>query len=113
MPGQTLGIRSYFSYLGDDGTTYKVQLDNTLGILGGLAVDDQGVSLPRRFRPRHVWVEAMIGTQKARKRIVCAPNSPLYTSDVPVDIVIDTVTFTSTGRVGEKVSFGMNPPAVP
>lgn len=113
MPqGQTLGPKRYFRYDNDKGTPYKLLLDQTLGELGGLTEDDQGPTPPLRFKPRVAFVEAVVNGVKVRKEIVCALDSTIYTS-TPVTVTIDGVAFKTTGRRGERLSFGVNPPTPP
>lgn len=110
MPnGQTLGPKRYFGYDSDSGTQYSLLLDETLGLAGGLTLDDTKPPAPRRFKPRGVYVEAIVNGTKARKFIICDPTSPLYDADASTNVTIDTIVFASTGRRGEKLSFGSNP----
>lgn len=110
MPaGQTLGVKRYFGYANDGGGSYSLLLDQTLGAAGGLTEDDSFPPPPRRFRPRGVYVEAVIGGAVARKYIVCEPGAALYATDTSTDVTIDTIVFKSTGRRGERLTFGANP----
>lgn len=112
MPaGQTTGVRRYFGYVSDSGETYSLLLDETLGIIGGMDLDDSNPPPPRRFRPRGVYVEGQVGSQTARKFITCSPTVLLYRTDQSTTVAIDGVNFSSTGRRGERQTFGANPPA--
>lgn len=110
MPqGQTTGPRRYFRYTDDDGAQSSVLLDETLGELGGLVLDDNLPPPPRRFRLRGVYVQGTVAGEVVRKFIVCAPDSGLYRSNNSQPVAIDGVTFRTTGRRGERLSFGRNP----
>lgn len=112
MPaGQTLGVKRYYRYDSDSPTSYSLLLDQTLGQAAGLVENDTLSPPPRRFRPRGVYVEASVGGAPARKLITCNRNSDLYATDRSQTIVIDGIQFKSTGRRGERLSFGANPAA--
>lgn len=108
MAGQTLGTRSFYAYTSDSGTVYSLLLDDTLAAIGGLTADDSNPSPPRRFRPRCVFVEGVVSGGIARKRIVCSQTAALYDSETSGSVTIDGVSFSSTGRRGESLSFPRN-----
>lgn len=112
MSGNTLGERRSYRYTSDTGTAYCIVTDLDLGTAAGLTLSTEHPSLPRRFRPRVVFVEAIVGTKKVRKALVVNTNSDLF-SDTAESVLIDGVTFTSTGRRGEKYSWVTNPPVAP
>lgn len=110
MPtGQTLGPRRYFLYTADDANTYSLLLDETLGVAGGLTLNDTNPPPPRRFKPRGVYIEATIAGAVARKFLVTSENSALYATDNSTSVTIDGTAFKTTGRRGEQMSFGSNP----
>lgn len=106
MPGNTLGARSYYKYVADDGNIYSYLTDVDLGAAGGGLNDATFPNFPRRFKPRVVFVESMIGGKKVRKNLIVAlPQSPVYMSSVTQLLAIDGTSFYTTGRRGEKASF--------
>lgn len=108
--GNTLGARRYYNYSDDIGNEFTVLTDETLGTAAGNTLDDTNPGLPRRFEPRGVYVEAEVADQKVRKFLVIGSRTnPLYASNASQDVVIDTITFKTTGRKGESASFGSNP----
>lgn len=110
MPqGQTLGPRRYFGYTSDSGDQYSLLLDETLGVIGGMELNDTSPPPPRRFRPRGVYVEAIVAGTKVRKFIATEADVSLYRTDSSASVPIDGVTFSTTGRRGERMTFGSNP----
>lgn len=109
MAGNILGGRSYYGYTDDNGTQYSILQDDTLANAVGAALNDTFPAPPRRFEPRGVYVEARVGTRVKRK-FLTAPlsTSSFYNSNTTQDFDIDGVTFSSTGRKGETLSFARN-----
>ena len=108
--GNTLGPRSYYRYTADTGDVYKYLTDDTIALAVGAVLDDQAPDLPKRFRPRYVLAQALDSGTLYRKKIVCPTiGTPAYDTDQSTDITIDGLVFSTTGRVGEKQSFGNNP----
>lgn len=107
--GNLLGERRYYLYTDDIGTAYKFQTDQTLGDAAGNTLNDTNPDLPRRFQPRGVYVEDAEGNRKFL--VVGSRTNGVYASNASQDVPIDGITFKTTGRKGEKVSFGSNPPA--
>ena len=113
MPGNLLGQKVKVAYTTDSGV--KIRLSRDIDLVpssAGLATDLTGTTpRPTGFTPRGVYVEATIAgdenisDRKARKFIVCAANSTLYTSDQPQNVSIDGVVFKTTGRKGETQRF--------
>lgn len=108
--GQELGTRSYYGYTNDAGTVYSLLLDDTLAAAAGLAANDAGVSPPRRWKPRVVFVQSAAGN---RKELVVNAGSALFNTDTSASVTIDGTVFNSTGRRGEKLSFPNNPAPPP
>lgn len=110
MPtGNTLGARKYFKYESDSGENFSYLTDNDLGVVAGATPDDTFAAFPRRFKPRIVYVEATIAGVKTRKSLIVPTNdSTLYAALSSQEIPIDSVTFKTTGRRGEKASFANN-----
>lgn len=110
MPGNTLGDRRYYAYQSDGQVSYKYQTDSDLGEAVGGIENDSLPNLPRRFRPRGVYIEAEVDGAKRRKFLICPdPLDALYGSESSQNVTIDTVTWQTTGRRGERLSFGRNP----
>lgn len=108
MAGNTLGARRYYAYTSDTGETYTVLTDKDLGDAAGLTESTANPTLPRRFKPRGVYAEAIIGGVKRRKFLICDATSILF-EDTSQTFTIDTTQFRTTGRKGESFSFGSNP----
>lgn len=106
MPGNRLGARATFSYTSDTGTVYRLETDENLGLAGGLEVADSGTGSqpPTRFEPRGLWCKSD-AAPVVRRFVPCDVDFPAYASGVPTSITIDGEAFTTTGRVGEKLSF--------
>jgi hypothetical protein len=109
MAGNILGGRSYYGYTDDGGNDYSILQDDTLANAMGASPDDGNPQPPRRFKPRGVYVEAIIGGRKKRKFLI-APDatSAFYNSNVTQVFAIDGVNYDSTGRRGEALSFARN-----
>lgn len=110
--GNTLGERRYFKYTDDGGEEYRYQTDETLGTAMGAELNDSLPDLPKRFKTRKVHMVATIAGEEVAKSVT-APTSDntAYAANGPSNVVIDTVTFRTTGRTGEKRTWGANPVA--
>lgn len=109
MAGNILGGRSYYGYTDDAGTEYSVLQDDTLAIAMGSTLNDSNPAPPRRFKPRGVYVEAQVGNTVKRKFLIAPTVSTgFYASSTTTDFDIDGVTYSSTGRKGETLSFARN-----
>jgi len=112
---QRLGSRSYYTYTSDSGDDYNLLLDDTMATLPGTglvleAANSDSSPPPRRFKPRGVFWES--NTQGlSSKFIVCGTvGSTLYSQNSSTSVTIDGEAGRTTGRKGEKVSYGGNPP---
>ncbi len=106
----TLGDRRYFRYVDDTGRQFKYLTDQDLGEAVGALLDDESPDLPRRFRPRGVYCQATVDGKRVRKYVICpTAGNAVYASNVSQGVTIDGTTFSTTGRRGERVSFGSNP----
>lgn len=111
MPeGQFTGDKSVYLYTGDSGATYLLQLDSTLGDLAGCGLQKANTSsagspAPKRFKPRGVYWQGKLNDKIRRKFLVCAANSVLYQADRAQDVTIDGVSGSTTGRIGEKMTY--------
>lgn len=107
MAGNTLGPRKRVAYTSDSGAIYNLDTDANLADASGLpaATPGTGSRKPSRFKPRCVFVDGSVGGVTVRKELVVNADSPLYDTDSSSTVTIDTVTFTTTGRRGETLSF--------
>jgi len=110
MPeGQFTGKRATYDYVADDGTEYRLTLDETLGNiasagLGKTTTASTSTEVPKRLKPRVVYWQGTLGTRIVRKAIVCNTDGGLYSSSSQ-NLTIDGVAGTTTGRRGEKFTF--------
>ena len=110
MPGNTLGARRYYAYTSDSGVQYKYLTDQNLGEAVNAVLNDTLPDFPRRFKPRLVYAEAEIEGSFVRKRVICPlVTTPAYAAQGSTVISIDEEDFKTTGRRGEKATFGANP----
>lgn len=116
MAGNLLGARQKYVYTSDTLDTFSWLTDTDLAVAGTGAADAAPAvfdpvnppanfkgRFPRGAEPRRVFVQDASGNRKAL--VAFSPTSDLYASDTPQDVTIDTVTFTSTGRKGERFTF--------
>lgn len=110
MPeGQFTGQRGSYVYTNDEGNTYLLTLDQTLGdIVGNGLVAATSTTVaggpPARFKPRVVFWQGTLNGREVRKSIVCNSDGSLYT-DVSQALTIDGVAGVTTGRRGEKLTY--------
>lgn len=110
MAGNTLGERRYYLYTDDLGNNFKFQTDEDLGSAAGNTLNDTNPDLPRRFKPRGVYVEGEVDGETVRKfLIVGTRTNGVYASNASQTVTIDGASFKTTGRKGEATSFGANP----
>ena len=111
MPeGQFTGTRSNYEYTGDDGTLYKLKLDDTLASITELGLTAAGptstaIPKPTGFKPRVVFWQGTLGGVLKRKELICASTSTLYATASSTALTVDGVAGTITGRRGEKLTF--------
>lgn len=116
MPeGQFSGQRAAYEYVADDGTTYLLTLDETLGGIGatGLTAASSGstaATKPDRFTPRVVFWQGTLSGRTVRKELVCNADGSIYTNNSQ-SLTIDGVAGSTTGRRGEKLTFVRLPTA--
>jgi hypothetical protein len=116
MAGNLLGPRGKYVYESDDGTNYVYTTDQDLAAAGlgvgaaaPVAFDPAsppanfGGQFPRGAEPRKVFVQDGSGNRK--ELIAASIDADLYATLLPTNVTIDTVTFTSTGRKGERFTF--------
>jgi len=116
MAGNLQGPRAKYVYESDDGNTYVVTTDQDLAVAGLGAAD----AAPEEFDPstppanfrgqfprgadlRRVFCQDASGNRK--QLIAFDLTADLYATTLPQDVVVDTVTFTTTGRKGERITF--------
>lgn len=107
MAGNLLGARRYYAYTSDSGVAYKYLTDLDLGTAIGATLNDTNPDFPRRFSPRVLYCKDENGNRK--KVIVPTVGNSAYAADASTTLTIDGVAFETTGRVGERLSFGSNP----
>ena len=107
MAGNLSGARRYYAYTSDSGVEYKYLTDEDLGTAIGATLNDTNPDFPRRFSPRRIHCRDDDGNKKS----IIAPTTTntAYAADASTTITIDTVDFSTTGRTGEKMTFGSNP----
>lgn len=105
----TLGQRGYYEYTDDVGNQYKYQTDRDLGTAVGATLNATLDDLPRRFRPRGIYVEATVSGRRVRKFVICpTADNEAYAANASQVVTIGGTAFNSTGRRGERVTFGTN-----
>lgn len=110
MPeGQFSGARAGYEYINDEGTTYLLTLDETLGGIAGAGLSaatsaSTAGGAPSRFTPRVVFWQGTLSGRTVRKSIVCNADGALYT-DTSQSLTVDGVAGVTTGRRGEKITF--------
>lgn len=110
MPGNSLGPRRWFAYTADNGDQYKYLTDQNLGEAVGAVLNDQLPGFPFRFRPRFVYCEGTVDGDFLRKKVVCPlTTTPAYAALNSTTLTIDEAEFKTTGRRGERATFGSNP----
>lgn len=110
MAGNTLGARRYYAYTSDSGQQYKYLTDQNLGEAVGAVLNDTLPDLPRRFKPRGVRVEGDVDGDLVRKFLICPlTTSAPYAAQGSTTVSIDETDFKTTGRRGERATFGANP----
>lgn len=117
LPGNRLGSKTKYLYESDGGSTYVLKIDPDLAVTGsGLVAGTAGSTVPKRFKPRGVYVQASVpavttpGSEApatvARKFLIAGTvDAALYATNTPQVVTIDGLAFTTTGRRGEKQSF--------
>lgn len=107
MAGNRLGSRAKYGYTDDLGNNYSITTDIDLATAAGLAAPAAGApGLPKRFKPRGVYVQSTGAPPIARKFLVVGdPTAALYDSNGRQAVSIDGEAFTTTGRKGEQASF--------
>lgn len=119
MPeGQYSGTRATYIYVSDSNASYLLTLDTTLGDIAGTGLtrattgnSTGSTPAPKRFQPRCVYWQGDLGGKTKRKRIVCNRDGTLFATAAPATVNIDGVSGSTTGRRGEKFTFGSLPAA--
>lgn len=118
MPeGQFLGARAAYEYISDNGNTYLLTLDATLGGITGCDLTaattaTMATTAPKGLRPRVIYWQGVLNGNIVRKKLVCNASGSLY-SDTSQALTIDGVAGSTTGRRGEKSSFIRLPAPAP
>lgn len=109
--GTILGPRRYYKYTSDDGNDYKIlcDVDNAVAMQG--TTDDALVDLPRRYKPRGVYVETEEGN---RKFLIAWERSAIaYATNKTTTVTLKGEVWNTTGRTGERATFGVNKELTP
>jgi hypothetical protein len=109
--GTTLGPRDYYKYTADDGNDYQVLADSSNAQAMGGVVVANGVDLPRRCKPRGVFVQDDGGSRKFL--VAFTQAHPSYQSMQSTSVTIKGETWKTTGRKGETKVFGVTKPVGP
>lgn len=109
MAGNILGGRSYYAYTSDSGDLYSTVMDDSLAEAVGAVKSTLNPALPRRFKPRGVYCEVKTAVGVKRKFIIVpTPDGAEYATNTTTQVEIDGLTYQTTGRRGEKMSFPVN-----
>lgn len=108
--GNLLGPRAVFVYVTDGGTSYNIQLDDSVSSAIGNAESSTDLPVIRAsgrkpFQPRYLLLSLDSNPTVKKTAIVCAVANPLFASDTSGSVTINGVAWSITGRVGEKASF--------
>lgn len=109
--GNRLGPRSFFTYTTDNGEEFKILQDESVAnAVGNTAA---GSSLPRLATSgtipvecRYILLQGVSDTSIKKKVIIGDSDNALFNSLNSQQVTINNVAFTTTGRVGEKASWG-------
>lgn len=121
MPRLRSELKWYY-YTGDDGRVYSHQTAEHLGLAGGLAeipedrYQDRYKNQLVSVEPRYVWAKEAVPSQRGstkRVKLVVEPDSPLYKTTRSLKVIIDGVTYLTTGRVGERCTWGASSQMTP
>ena len=120
--GQFSGKRSAYLYNSDTGQQYLIRTDDTLAALAGtgLVAATTGNSAaaqnpPKRFKPRGVHWQGTLNGRIVRKFIItnAGNTATLYTGGIVINVTIDGVSGSTTGRRGEVQSYVSLPSPAP
>lgn len=108
--GNRLGPRAVFTYVTDGGTSYNIQLDESVG--NAVGNDESSTNLPvirasgrKPFQPRYILLALDSDPTITKTAIICDVANALFARDAAGDVTINGVAWNITGRVGEKASF--------
>jgi hypothetical protein len=101
MTGPALGAKGWYEYISDNTTTYGVlsRAVNETAMGNTATTVNAFPALPRALKRRHVWAISSTGVR--RKFYAGDPANTKYLGGGSLGTV-DGVTWTVTGRVGEK-----------
>lgn len=107
LAGNRLGSKVKVTYTSDSDEEYNLRVDADLVIVSsGLVAGHTGSAPPSRWKPRIVYAQLEEAGKIYRKKLICGTSdAALYATDTPQDVIIDTATFVTTGRRGEKQTF--------
>lgn len=117
--GNLLGPRATFLYETDGGTSYNIQLDESVATAVGNDLSTVNVAAIRAsgrkpFQPRYILLALVSNPAVTKSAIICDVTNPLFARDASGTVTINGVAYTITGRIGEKASFlTLAPPPAP
>lgn len=118
--GQFTGKRSVYLYVSDSGQQYLIRTDDTLALLTGTGLvaattgnSAAAQSPPKRFKPRGVHWQGTLNGRIVRKFIITngGDSATLYSGGIVINVTIDGVSGSTTGRRGEVQSYAALPGA--
>lgn len=107
--GNRLGPRATFNYVTDSLETVAFVGDRSVGVAVGNtlpASPGRPISVNSKYlRARYVLVQQKDDPTVRKKIVIGSADNTLFAGDSAQDVTINGVVFTTTGRVGESVSF--------
>lgn len=114
--GNVLGRRGTFEYTTDDGETVVYTGDLTVGLAVGntlASASARPTSVNSKYlRGRYVLMQSEAEPEVKKKVIIGDPANALFAAVASSTRIINGVTYVSTGRVGEAVSFLRTTPLI-
>lgn len=115
--GNRLGPRSFFTYTTDNGEEFKVLQDES--VANAVGNDPAGTGLPRLATSgtipvtcRYVLLQGVTDESIKKKVIIGDPDNEIFNTLSASTVTINNVSFVTTGRVGERASWGASSQAV-
>lgn len=108
--GNVLGPRGTFTYETDQGVTYNITQDRSVGEAVGNTISTNAalpvlpISATKPIKPRYILVVDSDEPTKRKKIVIGDPTNSLFASAASATVTINGETFEVTGRVGEKRS---------
>lgn len=114
--GNLLGPRAVYEYTTDGGTSYNIQLDESVSDAVGNARSAANLTVIRAsgrkpFQPRYILLALASDPTIKKTAIICDVANTLFARDSAGTVTINSVAWNITGRVGEKASYLVLTPA--